>query len=201
MRHLLALAVVAALLSFPAIAAPTVGQPAPAFAGTDVLSGKEITLESLKGKTVVIEWNNFGCPFVKKFYGSGNMQGLQSTARKDGIVWVTVNSSAKGKEGHFATAEEAKAAVAENKVQSSAYILDHDGVIGHAYGAASTPHMFVINKAGTLAYAGAIDDKPSVDPADIAAAKNYVTAALDDLRAGRAVTTPSTQAYGCFVKY
>lgn len=202
MRRSLALAALAAFFTQPALAAaPTIGQPAPAFAATDALSGKEVTLAGLKGKTVVLEWNNFQCPFVRKFYDSGAMQDLQGKARKDGVVWITVNSSAPGKEGHFANAEAAKAAIVERKAQPSHYLLDPVGTIGKVYDASATPHMFVIDANGALVYAGAIDDKPSVDAADLAIAKNYVTAALADLKAGKPVATSSTQSYGCSVKY
>lgn len=188
------------LLATAAFAA-TVGEAAPAFKATDVITGKEISNESLKGKTVVMEWNNFGCPFVKKFYGSNTMQKLQADAVKDGVVWVSVNSSAAGKEGHLKDAAEAKAAIAERKGAPSHYLLDHDGKIGHAFGAKTTPHMFVIDKDGKLAYQGAIDNKPTPEAADIADATNHVTAALADLKAGKPVATSSTQPYGCAVKY
>jgi hypothetical protein len=181
--------------------AATVGEAAPAFKGTDIITGKEISNESLKGKTVVMEWNNFGCPFVKKFYDSNTMQKLQADAVKDGVVWVSVNSSAAGKEGHLKDATEAKAEIAKRKGAQSHYLLDHDGKIGHAFGAKSTPHMFVIDKDGKLAYQGAIDSKPTPNASDIAGATNHVTAALADLKAGKPVSTSSTQPYGCAVKY
>lgn len=189
------------LLSTAAFAA-TVGEPAPAFKGVDVISGKEVTNASLKGKTVVMEWNNFGCPFVRKFYSSNTMQKLQEDATKDtGVVWVSVNSSAAGKEGYLKDATEAKSAIAEHKLHASAYVLDHDGAIGKAFGAKTTPHMFVIDAAGKLAYQGAIDSVPSPDSADIAGATNYVMEALKSLKAGAPIKTATTQPYGCFVKY
>ena len=184
-----------------AFAAPVIGKPAPEFKAVDVLSGKPVALGDLKGKTVVLEWNNFKCPFVKKFYSVGAMQKLQAKAVDDGVVWVSINSSAKDKEGHLANAKEAKAVIAENKSNASHYLLDADGTIGHAYEAKTTPHMFVIDKEGTLVYMGAIDDKPSADSADIASATNYVSEALTALKKGKAVKTASTQSYGCFVKY
>ncbi len=167
----------------------------------DVITGKTISNESLKGKTVVLEWNNFNCPFVQKFYSVGEMQKLQAAAAKDGVVWVSVNSSAAGKQGNFADASAAKAALAEKKSNAAHYMLDADGTIGKAYGAKTTPHMYVIDKAGTLAYQGAIDSDDSADPAAIKGATNYVTAALAELKAGKPVTTNTTKAYGCFVKY
>ena len=188
------------LLASAAFAA-TIGAPAPAFKGTDVITGKEVSNDTLKGKIAVLEWNNFGCPFVKKFYGAGEMQRLQAAAKKDGVVWVSVNSSAAGKEGHLKDAAEAKAAIAEHKLGSSHYLLDHSGAIGKAFGAKTTPHMFVIAADGTLAYQGAIDSDNSPDPEAIKGATNHVTAALAELKAGKPVTVSSTQPYGCFVKY
>lgn len=196
---LLATAFVASA-SFAAFSTPE-QPPAPLFKGKDVLSGKTISSTDFKGKTVVVEWNNFGCPFVQKFYNSGTMQQLQADAVKDGVIWVSVNSSAKGKEGYFADAAAAKAAVAEHHSNASYYLLDPNGLIGHAFGAKATPHMFVIDGKGNLAYQGAIDSKPTPDPADIAGATNYVTEALASLKAGKPIKTSSTQAYGCFVKY
>jgi peroxiredoxin len=184
-----------------AFAAVTVGKPAPAFTGTDAISGTVVSNATLKGKTVVLEWNNFGCPFVKKFYEPGAMQAQQAAAIKDGVVWVVVNSSAAGKEGHLKDASAVKAALAERKSTPSHYLLDHDGKIGHAFGAKTTPHMFVISKDGTLAYQGAIDSESSADAADIAKATNYVTEALAALKAGTPVKAATTQPYGCAVKY
>jgi peroxiredoxin len=181
--------------------AADVGKPAPAFSATDVITGKTVSNETLKGKIAVLEWNNFGCPFVKKFYSAGAMQKFQAAATKDGVVWVTVNSSAAGKEGHLKDATEAKAAIAEQKNAASHYLLDHNGAIGKAFGAKTTPHMFVIDKDGKLAYQGAIDSDSSPDASAIAGATNHVTAALAELKAGKAVTTASTQPYGCSVKY
>ncbi len=181
--------------------AANVGEPAPAFKGTDVISGNEVSNATLKGKTAVLEWTNPGCPFVKKFYGAGAMQKFQAAAVKDGVVWVSVNSSAAGKEGHLKDAAEAKASIAEHKHASSHYVLDHDGAIGKAFGAKTTPHMYVIDKDGKLVYQGAIDSDNSPDPAAIPKATNYVTAALAELKAGKPVTKATTQPYGCFVKY
>ncbi len=198
-RHLATFAATT-LLATAALAA-TVGEPAPAFSGVDAITGKTIDNASLKGKTVVMEWNNFGCPFVKKFYGAGKMQALQAEAVKDGVVWVSVNSSAEGKEGYLKNAAEVKTTLASQKGNQSHYLLDHDGKIGHAFGAKATPHMFVIDKEGTLVYQGAIDSKPSPDVADIKTATNYVTEALKSLKAGKPIAQASTQPYGCAVKY
>lgn len=184
-----------------AYAAPVIGEAAPDFRGVDAITGKTITLSELKGKTVVLEWNNFHCPFVKKFYSVGAMQELQARKVKDGVVWISVNSGAPGKQGHLANAKEAKEALAAHKSKASHYLLDHDGTIGHAYGAKTTPNMFVIDSEGKLAYMGAIDSKPTTDSADIASATNYVTQALKSLKDGKPVKVTNTKPYGCNVKY
>lgn len=194
----LALAVLFAVPS-AAAAAPKVGQPAPAFKLMDV-DGKERSLAEFAGKTVVLEWTNDGCPFVQKHYGSGNLQKLQQRWTDKGVVWLVVNSSSKGKQGHVDAAG-AKQLMAEHGMKPTAYLLDPDGKAGKAYAATATPHMYVIDAKGNLAYQGAIDDKPTADPADIANAKNYVEAALTEVLAGKPVTTSATRAYGCSVKY
>lgn len=197
-----ALGMIASLmLASSATAAPAVGKAAPAFSATDALSGKPVSLADFSGKTVVLEWNNYECPFVKKFYGSGTMQSLQKKAVADGVIWVTINSSAKEKQGHFADSAAAKKAATEQKSNASYYLLDQDGKIGHAYDAKTTPHMFVIDGKGTLVYAGAIDSNPTPDPADIAGATNYVTAAIAAVNEGKPVTPSNTKPYGCGVKY
>ena len=190
-----------ALLFVPAIAFAAVepGKPAPAFTAKDI-AGVEHSIAGHKGKIIVLEWHNEGCPFVVKHYDSKNMQGLQSAAVKDGVVWLTVNSSAEGKQG-YATPDEAKAIAAAAKAAPAAIVLDASGEIGRAYDARTTPHMFVIDGAGTLVYAGAIDDKPTADAADIPGATNYVLAALEDVKNGRPVATPESEPYGCSVKY
>jgi peroxiredoxin len=190
-----ALAVVAA----PAAAATVVGKPAPDFKLADA-DGRPVTLSGFRGRTVVLEWNNPGCPFVKKHYGSGNMQRAQATAAKDGVVWLTINSGAPGKQGYM-SGPEAKAFVAQSGARPTAYLLDPRGLVGKSYDAKTTPHMFVINKAGTLVYAGGIDDKPTANPADIKSARNHVLAALAELKAGKAVSVPTSRPYGCAVKY
>jgi len=176
-----------------------VGKPAPNFTLTDI-DGKTRTLSEFKGKTVVLEWTNYGCPFVKKHYGSGNMQKLQKEWTSKGVVWLSICSSAEGKEGNMTPAEWKKASV-EKGAASTAILLDPDGKVGKLYGAKTTPHMFVVNPKGTLVYKGAIDDHPSTDQADIPGAKNYVQMALEDLIAGRPVRVANTASYGCSVKY
>jgi hypothetical protein len=190
-----ALAVIAA----PAAAAPVVGQAAPNFRLADV-NGKPVTLSDFRGKTVVLEWNNPGCPFVKKHYDSGNMQKAQAAAAKDGVVWLTINSGAPGKQGYM-TGPEAKAFVAKAGAKPAAYLVDPRGVVGKAYDAKTTPHMYIVDKTGTLVYAGGIDDKPTANPADINGARNHVLAALSELKAGKAVSVASSRPYGCSVKY
>jgi peroxiredoxin len=194
-----ALAALLASTATPAVAAPTVGQPAPAFSAKDT-HGKTRSLAEFRGKRVVLEWHNQGCPFVVKHYESGNMQKLQQKLTADGVVWLTIISSAPGKQGHV-TAADADAYVAEQKAAPTAVLLDEDGNVGKAYGAKTTPHMFVVDEKGVLVYAGAIDDKPTTDKADVDAAKNHVLAAYDDLKAGKPVGLASTAPYGCSVKY
>jgi peroxiredoxin len=188
-----------ALGAASAHAAAVVGQPAPDFTLGDA-KGARHALSSYKGKLVVLEWVNYDCPFVKKHYDSGNMQELQRAYSARGVVWLSINSSAPGKQGNFAPAA-IQSMFAERKAASTAYLIDSDGTVGRAYGAKTTPHMFVIDAAGTLVYAGGIDDKPSTDQADVAGAKNYVRAALDETLAGKPVSTPTSTPYGCSVKY
>lgn len=175
------------------------GQPAPDFSLQDT-NGNTHMLSIYKGKIVVLEWINHECPFVKKHYDSGNMQQLQKDAIANDIVWLSVNSSAPGKQG-FCSPEEANKLTMEKQASPTAVLLDPDGAVGKLYGAQTTPHMYVIDAQGILVYQGAIDDKPSVDPADITTSKNYVKAALDAMLAGTAVADASTKAYGCSVKY
>ena len=193
------LATLLVALAARAFAAPTVGAPAPAFTGTDT-QGKKVSLADAKGKYVVLEWHNQGCPFVAKHYDSGNMQRLQKELTGKGAVWYTIISSAPGKQGHVTGAEE-DAYVKEQGAAPTHVILDEDGAIGRLYGAKTTPHMFLIDDKGTLVYAGAIDDKPSTDKADVEGAKSYVRAAFDEAKAGKPVTTATTAPYGCSVKY
>jgi peroxiredoxin len=175
------------------------GSPAPAFTLTDT-NGKQHNLADYKGKYVVLEWVNFGCPFVKKHYESGNMQATQKKAVEKGVVWLSVCSSAKFKQGHMSAANWNED-IADRKLASTAVLLDESGAVGKSYGAKTTPHMYVINPDGVLIYKGAIDDKPSTNQDDIPGATNYVLAALDESMAGKPVSTASTQSYGCSVKY
>ena len=192
-------AAAALVIAAPALAAAVVGQPAPAFTATDS-NGRTVSLSDFKGKPVVLEWTNAECPFVQKYYSGGDMQKLQAQARKDGAVWLTINSGAPGKQGHV-TGAEANAKIRQQGTQSTAYLLDAGGTIGQAYGARTTPHMFVVAPDGTLAYAGGIDSIPSANPADIAKADPLVKLALADVKAGKAVGTPTSKPYGCSVKY
>ena len=182
-----------------AAAAQIVSRPAPDFRLVDA-NGKPVSLSDFRGKTVVLEWNNPGCPFVKKHYGSGNLQKAQAAAAKDGVVWLTINSGAPGKQGHLSGAE-ARSMLAQAGARPSAYLLDPAGAVGRAYDAKTTPHMYVVNKAGTLVYAGGIDDKPTANPADVNGARNHVLAALSELKAGKAVSVTTSRPYGCAVKY
>ena len=193
------LAVAAILAARSAPAAAAVGGAAPSFTLPDS-DGKAHSLADFEGKVVVLEWWNPDCPFVGKHYGSGNMQKLQKEWTAKGVVWLTVSSSAAGQQGHVDGAK-ANALVKEKAAVPTAVLLDHDGKTGRAYGAKTTPHVFVVDGAGTLVYAGGVDDKPSTDQADIATARNHVAPALAEVTAGKPVTTASTQPYGCGVKY
>ncbi len=178
----------------------TVGSAIPATLAVTDQTGKAHTFGDFRGKNVVLEWTNYQCPFVRKFYDAGAMQAQQAAAVKDGTVWLSVISSAAGKQGHLQPAE-AAAAVAKQGFKGTAVILDDQGSLGKAFGATATPHMFVINSSGTLVYGGAIDSIPSFNKDDIAGATNYVQAALTELAANKPVATPTTKAYGCSVKY
>ena len=202
MKRLAFVAVALAVVAAGARSAGAVavaGQPAPAFTLADS-NGKAHFLAAFEGKTVVLEWWNHECPFVGKHYGSGNMQKLQNEWTAKGVVWLTVSSSAAGKQGYVDGAK-ANALMKEKGGSPTAVLLDHDGMVGKAYGAKTTPHMFVIDGKGAVVYAGGIDDKPSTDPADVATAKNLVSAALAEVTAGKPVTTATSQPYGCSVKY
>jgi len=183
----------------PVDAQVVVGQKPPAFSLSDSKGGTR-SLDSFSGQLVVLEWVNPDCPFVKKHYGSGNMQKLQKAYTTRGVAWLTINSSAPGKQGHLQPAT-AEAFVKDTSASPTALLLDPEGNVGRAYGAKTTPHMFVIDASGTLIYNGAIDDTPSADPADVATAKNYVRTALEETLSGRAVSRATTQPYGCSVKY
>ena len=191
----------ALLLSLPmtANAMPEVGKAAPAFTAMDS-QGKSVSLTDFAGKTVVMEWTNHECPFVKKFYETGTMQALQKDATADGVVWLSVISSAKDKQGHIDAAT-ANQLTSSRAASPSHVLLDGEGSLGKLYQAKTTPHMFVIDGKGVLQYMGAMDDKPSTNHEDVKGANNYVRAALADLKAGKPVATPSIRAYGCSVKY
>jgi hypothetical protein len=180
-------------------AAGVLGRPAPGFTLADA-SGRQVSLADFRGRTVVLEWNNPECPYVRKHYGSGNMQRTQAAAARAGAVWLTINSSGPGNQGHMNGAE-ANAFVAGAGARPAAYLLDPGGQVGRTYDARTTPHMYVVNSAGNLVYAGGIDDRPTADPADIQGARNHVLAALADLGAGRAVSVATSRPYGCSVKY
>jgi peroxiredoxin len=178
---------------------PAVGTNAPDFSLTDS-KGKTQSVSQYKGKYVVLEWFNPECPFVKKHYGSGNMQKLQQEFTGKDVVWLTIDSSAPGLEGYL-TAEQANAKMTEWKTKQTALVLDPDGKAGRSYGAKNTPHMFVINPEGKIIYEGAIDSKATANPADIANSTNYVKVALEESLGGKTVSTANTKPYGCSVKY
>ncbi|MGA3327632.1 MAG: redoxin domain-containing protein [Terriglobia bacterium] len=175
------------------------GNPAPDFTAQDT-HGQIQTLAQYKGKYVVLEWHNRECPYTHKHYMSGNMQRLQREWTAKGVVWFTVISSAPGQQGYM-TADQENAYLQEVGASPTAVLLDPTGQLGHLYGAKNTPHVFVISPAGVLIYDGAIDDKSTADPDDIASAHNYVSAALQEAMTGKPVSTPVTRPYGCSVKY
>lgn len=190
---------VAALAVTVAAYAVRVGNAAPDFTGTDS-NGKTHKLSEYRGKFVVLEWTNNGCPYTQKHYESGNMQALQKEWTAKGVVWLTVLSSAPDQQGYM-TASQENAYLDKVHAAPTAALLDPTGSIGHDYEAKTTPHMFVIDPSGKLIYAGAIDDHPTYDPADIKSSKNYVSEALSEGMAGKQVATASTRPYGCSVKY
>lgn len=188
-----------AFATHAALAVATVGQPAPTFTVQDT-SGKTVSLADFKGKHVVLEWVNPGCPYVVKHYGSANMQGTQKDAAAKGVVWLAVNSTST-EHGDY----KAPAAMAQwmqgHKAAANATLMDADGKLGRAYGARTTPHMYIVDPKGTLVYAGGIDNKPSSNPADIPGATNHVKVALAETLAGKAISQATTRPYGCSVKY
>ena len=188
-----------ALAANTAFAVATVGQPAPTFTVQDS-SGKTVSLANFKGKLVVLEWVNPGCPYVVKHYGSANMQGTQKDATTKGVVWLAVNSTSAD-HGDY----KAPAAMAQwmqgHKAAASATLMDADGKVGRAYGARTTPHLYIVDPKGLLVYAGGIDNKPSINPADIPGATNHVKVALGEALAGKAISQSTTRPYGCSVKY
>jgi peroxiredoxin len=198
-KLLTALLTLAASAALFAADSPAVGTTAPDFSLTDS-KGKTQSVSQYKGKYVVLEWFNPECPFVKKHYGSGNMQKLQEEFTAKGVVWLSVDSSAPGLEGNL-TAEQANAKMTEWKTKQTALVLDPDGKAGRSYGAKNTPHMFVINPEGKIVYEGAIDSKPSSNASDIASSTNYVKVALEESLAGKTVSNANTKPYGCSVNY
>src|ERR1700683_1996140 len=189
----------AILLAFSTVWAARVGERAPDFTATD--SNRQIHhLSDYQGKFVVLEWTNRGCPYTQKQYSSGNMQRLQQEWTSKGVVWLTVLSSAPGKQGYL-TGHEENDYLKQVNAAPTAVLLDPTGSLGHLYDAKTTPHMYIINPQGTLIYNGAIDDKPTTDVSDVPGAKNYVTAALDEAVAGKPVSVSTTRPYGCSVKY
>jgi peroxiredoxin len=195
-RRLAAAGLPGLLLLIPSLA---LAKAAPAFTAVDV-DGRTRSLAEFRGKTVVLEWVNEGCPYVRKHY-SGNMQGLQQAARADGVVWLSIASSAPGKQGHFPDGAAAKAWMNAKGAKPTTLLLDPQGAVATAYKAKTTPHMFVIDGDGQIVYEGAIDDTPSPRVEDLKTARNYVAAALGDLKAGRKVAVAYSQPYGCSVKY
>ena len=175
------------------------GKAAPSFTLKDS-NGSDVSLSQFQGKYVVLEWLNYDCPFVKKHYGSGNMQNLQKAYTGKGVAWFSIMSSAPGNEGYFEAAE-VNRLNAEKKGSPTAILFDSTGTVGKLYGAQTTPHMYIIDPKGILVYQGAIDDIRSTNPDDVAKAKNYVSAALDEAMAGKPVSMPSTKSYGCSIKY
>ena len=202
-RHLSCLVIIASMgwAGHPAAwaDAAAVGEPAPGFTLTDT-DGAPRSLSDFGARWVVLEWSNHECPFVRKHYGSGNMQRLQSTYTQRGVVWLTIVSAAPGKQGSV-TVEQANAIRRQRGDRQTAMLLDPDGAVGRLYGAKTTPHMFLIDPTGVLVYAGAIDDKPSTDPADIATATNYIERALEEADRDQTISISHTQSYGCSIKY
>ena len=198
MKHILLTGLLSLAGALTAVAVEP-GAQAPDFKGKN-LKSEEVSLESLKGKVIVLEWINFGCPFVKKHYESGNMPMLQKKYTDKDVVWISVNSSAEGKQGHMETEKMAKKAEAEGNAATH-FIMDSDGTIGRAYGAEVTPHMIIIGKDGKVAYNGAIDSMATVRVADIETAKPFFANALDSVLAGKPVENAKTKPYGCGVKY
>ena len=195
----LALAGAALLTSHAVAQTATVGQPAPDFTATDT-SGTTVKLSDYKGKHVVLEWTNPGCPFVVKHYGSGNMQALQKEFTAKGVVWLAVNSTETGSSDYKKPADLA-GWMAAQKGTPTATLMDEKGTVGKTYAARTTPHMYIVDPKGTLVYAGGIDSIPSANPKDIAKATNYVKQGLNEALAGKSISAASTKPYGCSVKY
>jgi len=202
MRKIFSLVLAAVVLGGPslALAGPEVGKAAPAFSLTG-LAGKPVSLADYKGKTVVLEWLNKDCPFVRHYYKNGDMQALQKKYTDKKVVWLSIVSSADGREGYFKDAAEAAQFKADAKASMTDILLDPEGKVGQSYGAKTTPDMYIVSAKGVLVYSGAIDDKPSTNPDDAAKAKNWVAQGLDEILAKKKVSVPETRPYGCSVKY
>lgn len=199
-KLLQSIAAVATLsFSLSAIAVPAINESAPGFTAMDS-NGKEVSLKDFAGKKVILEWTNDQCPFVQKHYDSGNMQSLQKQYPDDDVVWLSVISSAEGKQGYVDGAGANK--LTKDRDAAPDYVLlDPDGKIGKLYGAKTTPHMYIVDEEGELKYMGAIDSIRSADTSDIPKATNYVSVAMMELASGKEVSSPITQAYGCSIKY
>ncbi len=198
-RHAGSMVVGFVLIAFSLGWAAQVGQPAPDFTATDS-NGKVHKLSEYQGKYVVLEWTNRGCPYTQKHYNSGNMQRLQREWTNRGVIWLTVASSAPGKQGNV-TASEENAYLKQVNAVPTAVLLDPSGALGHLYDAKTTPDIFIISPKGVLIYSGAIDDRPSTDLSDVNGAKNYVSLALGEATSGKPVSNPATRPYGCSIKY
>lgn len=199
MKHIILIVIVMIFFSLALLQAAELDKTTPDFTLKDY-NGKAYKLSDFKGKYVVLEWVNFGCPFVKKHYNSGNMQALQKKYTAEGVVWLSICSSAEGKQGYYAAKDLAKV-TKEHGVNSTAYLIDESGKVGKLYDAKTTPNMYIINPEGILIYAGAIDDTRSTNVEDVKTAKNYVSSVLDDCLAGKMIESMSTTPYGCSVKY
>jgi hypothetical protein len=201
----LALALIAALWAGVGVAVPAlgdalqIGQPAPEFTVKDS-KGSSLSLSQYRGKTVVLEWTNAECPYTRKHYTSGNMQGIQALAQKDGVIWLTVISSAPGKQG-YVNGPAADALTRSRGAVPTAVLLDPSGTVGRLYGAKTTPHMYVIDKNGALQYMGGIDSIATADVSDIAKAEPYLREAMLEIVQGRPVAHSVTKPYGCSIKY
>lgn len=189
----------ALVIGFTIARAARVGEPAPDFTATDT-NGQVHKLSDYHGKFVVLEWTNRGCPYTQKHYNSGNMQRLQREWTSKGVIWLTIISSAPGKQGYM-TASQENDYVKQENASPTAVLLDPTGSVGHLYDAKTTPHMFIINPQGMLVYNGAIDDRPTTDLADVNGAKDYVSLALEEAMSGKQVSIPTSRPYGCSVKY
>jgi len=198
MRNLIS-AIAISFMALPCFASVNIGDTAPDFTLSDTY-GKSHALSDFKGKTVILEWTNHECPFVKKHYGSHNMQNLQEKYTKQDVIWLSIISSAKGKQGAV-TPEKANQLTEKRKAHPSFVLFDKDGTTGKTYGAKTTPHMYIINTEGKLIYKGAIDSIPSADKEDIAKATNYIDKAMDEYMSGKTVSETSTVSYGCGIKY